>query len=164
MPRIVRPGGRQHRLELDAAPDGQAHSQPTDQPPSPLTHAGAASSQQSPQSSVSGREPTAHCASYDPPCASDLAASSLTPKLLATRPSFVTRYRPPRPTHGTRPTPTHPPNHPPQLPPLHTPPYQPIEILTPRPHRLAPQPLNPTHQPALLLRQPRYRNQRTNRK
>src|SRR5215813_7776789 len=28
MPRIVRPGGRQHRLELDAAPDGQAHSQP----------------------------------------------------------------------------------------------------------------------------------------
>ena len=24
---------RQHRLELDAAPDGQAHSQPTDQPP-----------------------------------------------------------------------------------------------------------------------------------
>src|SRR5262245_315335 len=48
MPRIVRPGGRQHRLELDAAPDGQAHSQPTDQPPSPPTHAGAASSQQSP--------------------------------------------------------------------------------------------------------------------
>ena len=31
-----------------AAPDGQAHSQPTDQPPSPPTHAGAASSQQSP--------------------------------------------------------------------------------------------------------------------
>jgi hypothetical protein len=29
MPRIVRPGGRQHRLELDAAPDGQAHSQPS---------------------------------------------------------------------------------------------------------------------------------------
>jgi hypothetical protein len=28
MPRIVRPGGRQHRLELDAAPDGQAHSLP----------------------------------------------------------------------------------------------------------------------------------------
>jgi len=28
MPRIVRPGGRQHRLELDAAPEGQAHSQP----------------------------------------------------------------------------------------------------------------------------------------
>src|SRR5215813_2182578 len=105
MPRIVRPGGRQHRLELDAAPDGQAHSQPTDQPPSPLTHAGAASSQQSPQSSVSGREPTAHCASYDPPCASDLAASSLTPKLLATRPSFVTRYRPPAPTHCTHPSP-----------------------------------------------------------
>src|SRR5215475_9944582 len=79
MPRIVRPGGRQHRLELDAAPDGQAHSQ-TDQPPSPPTHAGAASSQQSPQSSVSGREPTAHCASCDPPCASDLAASSPNPQ------------------------------------------------------------------------------------
>src|SRR6516162_4454784 len=41
-----------------AAPDGQAHSQPTDQPPSPPTHAGAASSQPSPQGSVSGREPT----------------------------------------------------------------------------------------------------------
>src|SRR5215475_15448921 len=59
-----------------AAPDGQAHSQPTDQPPSPPTHAGAASSQQSPQGSVLGREPTAHCASCDQPCASDLAASS----------------------------------------------------------------------------------------
>jgi len=80
MPRIVRPGGRQHRLELDAAPDGQAHSQPTDQPPSPLTHAGAASSQQLPQGSVSGREPTTHCASCDPPCASDLAAPSPNPQ------------------------------------------------------------------------------------
>src|SRR5262249_20383465 len=80
MPRLVRPGGRHHWLELDAAPDGQAHSQPTDQPPSPLTHAGAASSQQSPQGSVSGREPTAHCASCDPPCASDLAASSPNPQ------------------------------------------------------------------------------------
>src|SRR5215470_12454993 len=66
MPRIVRPAVASTRLELDAAPDGQAHSQPTDQPPSPLT----------PQGSVSGREPTAHCASCDPPCASDLAASS----------------------------------------------------------------------------------------
>src|SRR5215472_4930360 len=28
-----------------------------------------------------------------------------TPKLLATRPSFVTRYRPPAPTHCTRPSP-----------------------------------------------------------
>src|SRR5262244_713660 len=55
MPRIVRPGGRQHRLELDAAPDGQAHSQPTDQPPSPLMHAGAASSQQSPQDAAPRR-------------------------------------------------------------------------------------------------------------
>jgi hypothetical protein len=43
MPRIVRPGGRQHRLELATQrPDGQAHSQPTDQPPSPPTRAGAA--------------------------------------------------------------------------------------------------------------------------
>src|SRR5262245_29834143 len=69
MPRIVRPGGRQRRLELDAAPDGQAHSPPTAKPPSPLAPAAAASSQQSPQGSVSGREPTAHCASCDPPCA-----------------------------------------------------------------------------------------------
>src|SRR5262245_43080240 len=57
MPRIVRPGGRQHRLELaNAAPDGQAHSQPTAQPPSPPTHAGAASSQQSPPACPRQRE------------------------------------------------------------------------------------------------------------
>src|SRR6516225_11138287 len=56
MPRIVRPGGRQRRLR-HAAPDGQAHSQPTDQPPSPPTHAGAASSQQSP-AGLSGLTPT----------------------------------------------------------------------------------------------------------
>src|SRR6516225_5080121 len=108
MPRIVRPGGRQHRLELDAAPDGQAHSQPTDQPLSPLTHAGAASSQQSPQGSVSGREPTAHCASCDPPCASDLAASSPN----AQTPRHPSKLRHPIPT--------------PSLNPLHTPqPHQP---------------------------------------
>src|SRR6516225_5634202 len=108
MPRIVRPGGRQHWLELDAAPDGQAHSQPTDQPPSPLTHAVATSSQQSPQGSVSGREPTAHCASCDPPCASDLAASS---------PNAQTPRNPPKLRH---PIPTPSPN------PLHTPqPHQP---------------------------------------
>src|SRR5262249_61193655 len=93
VPRIVRPGGRQHRLELaHAAPaDDQAHSQPTDP------------SQQSPQSSVSGREPTAHCASCDPPCASDLAASSPNPQ---------TPRNPPKLRH---PIPTPSPN------PLHTP-------------------------------------------
>src|SRR5262245_42728338 len=46
----------QHRLELDAGPDGQAHSQPTDQPPSPPTRAGAASSQQSPPACRRQRE------------------------------------------------------------------------------------------------------------
>src|SRR5262245_45563402 len=74
----------------------------------PLTHAGAASSQQSPQSSVSGREPTAHCASCDPPCASNLAASSPNPQ---------TPRNPPNLRH---PIPTPSPN------PLHTPqPHQP---------------------------------------
>src|SRR5215475_13113515 len=89
MPRIVRPGGRQHRLELDAGPDGQAHSQPTDQPPSPLTHAGAASSQQSPQSSVSGREPTPTARPVTRLALPTSPPHRRTPKILATRPSLV---------------------------------------------------------------------------
>src|SRR5262249_28734403 len=59
----------------------------------------------SPQGSVSGREPTAHCASCDPPLRFRPRRLTLTPKLLATRPSFVTRYRPPAPTHCTHPSP-----------------------------------------------------------
>src|SRR6516162_6203425 len=101
MPRIVRSGGRQHRLELDAGPDGQAHSQPTDQPPSPPTPAGAAWSQQSPR--VVNQPPTAR-----PVTRLALPTSPphrRTPKLLATRPSFVTRYRPPASTHCTHPSP-----------------------------------------------------------
>src|SRR5262245_63961191 len=60
-----------------------------------------------------------------------------TPKLLATRPSFVTRYRPPAPTHCTHPSPINrpnnrlkffplPPNRPPPNPPIPTtPPHRP---------------------------------------
>src|SRR5262249_27168826 len=103
----------------------------------------------SPQSPVSVREPTAHCASCDPPCASDLAASSLTPKLLATRPSFVTRYRPPAPTHCTHPRPINPRNNR-------------LKLSPPPPNR--PHPHNPHPHPTALLRQPRYGNQRPNRK
>ena len=52
MPRIVRPGGRQHRLELDAGPDGQLSLSQLINRLLPLTHAGAASSQQSPELSL----------------------------------------------------------------------------------------------------------------
>src|SRR5262249_41371355 len=72
-----------------AAPDGQAHSQPTDP------------SQQSPQSSVSGREPTPTARPVTRLALPTSPPHRRTPKLLATRPSFVTRYRPPAPTHCT---------------------------------------------------------------
>src|SRR5215475_10191973 len=74
-----------------------------------------------------------------------------TPKLLATRPSFVTRYRPPAPTHCTHPSPINRRNNR-------------LKFFPLAPNGSPPQPLNLIHQPTLLLRQPRYRNQRTNRK
>src|SRR5215467_8391607 len=62
-----------------AAPDGQAHSQPTDQPPSPPTGAGAASSQQSPPASAGGQIPDHPMASCDPFCAAAPPAASSYP-------------------------------------------------------------------------------------
>src|SRR5262249_53913472 len=117
LPAACAPGPLQGPGEPKAAgctPANAAHSPPRRSPaparagrrPSPLTHAGAASSQQSPQGSVSGREPTAHCASL-----TRLAAFrprrliAEPPNSFATRPSFVTRYRPPAPTPHTPPSP-----------------------------------------------------------
>src|SRR5215475_3509570 len=76
---------------------------------------------------------------------------ALTPRLRATCPSFVTRYRPPAPTHCTHPSPINRRNNR-------------LKFFPLAPNGSPPQPLNLIHQPTLLLRQPRYRNQRTNRK
>src|SRR6516165_8166401 len=66
---------------------------------------GAASSQQSPQGSVSGREPTPTARPVTRLALPTSPPHRRTPKLLATRPSFVTRYRSPAPTHCTHPSP-----------------------------------------------------------
>src|SRR6516162_4860176 len=57
------------------------------------------------QSSVSGREPTPTARPVTRLALPTSPPHRRTPKLLATRPSFVTRYRPPAPTHCTHPNP-----------------------------------------------------------
>src|SRR5262245_66031756 len=57
------------------------------------------------QSSVSGREPTPTARPVTRLALPTWPPHRRTPKLLATRPSFVTRYRPPAPTHCTHPSP-----------------------------------------------------------
>src|SRR6516165_4419899 len=57
------------------------------------------------QSSVSGREPTPTARPVTRLALPTSPPHRRNPKLLATRPSFVTRYRPPAPTHCTHPSP-----------------------------------------------------------
>src|SRR6516165_11268195 len=58
------------------------------------------------QSSVSGREPTPTARPVTRLALPTSPPHRRNPKLLATRPSFVTRYRPPAPTHCTHPSPS----------------------------------------------------------
>src|SRR6516225_9754865 len=106
MPRIVRPGGRQHRLEL--ATQRQTAKLTLSQlinrllpQRTPVRH--RRSNRRRAQSRVVNQPPTAR-----PVTRLALPTSPphrRTPKRLATRPSFVTRYRPPAPTHCTHPSP-----------------------------------------------------------